>query len=78
MHICVCRKKNIGLFYRFYPACECNEDGSTSIACNDDGKCYCKDNIMGDKCDEPGHEYYNFPDVEGRMSIPMNVEFWTN
>ena len=31
--------------------CECNVNGSLSLQCNSDGKCACKDNVSGDKCD---------------------------
>ena len=44
-----------------FSACECNAEGSVSTACTD-GKCECKPNITGDKCDEVEPGYYDFPD----------------
>ena len=60
-----CRVNHLNIY--IFKACECNEEGSISNACNSDGKCYCKDNIMGDKCDEPGHDYFSFPDVQRKF-----------
>ena len=31
--------------------CECNEPGSVSQQCDDEGICSCKDEYTGDKCD---------------------------
>ena len=47
-------------------ACECNADGSEDNQCHmEHGKCTCKPNITGDKCDESVPGYYNFPDTKG-------------
>ena len=32
--------------------CVCNKDGSNNAFCDDDGKCTCKGNYGGDKCDQ--------------------------
>ena len=44
--------------------CECNAEGSVSTAC-ENGKCTCKPNITGDKCDKVEPGYYDFPDPKG-------------
>ena len=46
----------------FYLACECCEDGSVDLNCDAEGKCTCKEHIVGDKCDEAEPGYYDFPD----------------
>ena len=49
-------------------ACDCNEAGSSSNNCDStSGQCPCKENIAGDKCDEPAPGYYNFPEPEGNF-----------
>ena len=48
-------------------ACECNEDGSETTQCDQDGKCTCKPNITGDKCDQSEPGYYDFPDPKGML-----------
>ena len=36
----------------YFIACACNMDGSKDVFCNDKGKCSCKDNYHGIKCDQ--------------------------
>ena len=46
-------------------ACNCNTDGSMNITCTEQGgKCFCQDNISGDKCDECSAEHYGFPSCQ--------------
>ena len=45
-------------------ACECNEEGSTDISCNEDGKCSCKPNINGEKCDACKDGHSDFPNCQ--------------
>ena len=46
-------------------ACDCKTEGTREgekTTCTDkDGKCFCKDNVGGDKCDSCLPEYYDFP-----------------
>ena len=47
-------------------ACECNADGSEDNQCHmEHGKCTCKPNITGDKCDESVPGYFDFPNPKG-------------
>ena len=58
-------------FKRLYPihnsncnftACNCNDDGSRDVACDDNtGKCPCKSNIIGDKCEFCSPGFFGFP-----------------
>ncbi|ESO89633.1 hypothetical protein LOTGIDRAFT_164938 [Lottia gigantea] len=42
--------------------CNCIEAGSTTLQCNDaDGKCTCKPNVQGDKCDTCEDGYFGLP-----------------
>ncbi|XP_066935737.1 laminin subunit gamma-1-like [Clytia hemisphaerica] len=40
--------------------CNCNQDGSRSASCNNDGRCSCKPGVTGDKCDRCISGYYGF------------------
>ena len=41
--------------------CNCNVNGSTSISCDKNGICSCRDYYAGDKCDSCKSGYYPFP-----------------
>jgi len=43
--------------------CECDPNGSTSLQCSLDGKCPCKEGVMGDKCDKCMPNYFKFPEA---------------
>ena len=44
--------------------CLCHAEGSVDIDCTEDtGRCTCKPNIVGEKCDKAAPGYYNFPEV---------------
>ena len=47
--------------------CECNAEGSVDLNCDAEGKCTCKENITGDKCDEVVPGYYDFPDPKRKL-----------
>lgn len=40
--------------------CECNQSGSLSASCDEEGRCQCITGVTGDKCDRCDHGYYNF------------------
>ena len=37
------------------------------MKCDETGKCICKDNIMGDNCDECISDYFGFPECKGNF-----------
>ena len=41
--------------------CECNLNGSLTKQCNENGKCECKTNITGKKCDRCANDNISFP-----------------
>uniref|UniRef100_A0A665TLL1 Laminin, alpha 1 n=1 Tax=Echeneis naucrates TaxID=173247 RepID=A0A665TLL1_ECHNA len=41
-------------------ACSCNQLGSVSESCNDEGHCQCLEGVGGPKCDHCSHGYYGF------------------
>ena len=49
--------------------CKCSEDGAVDSSCDDTGKCTCKNQATGDKCDKclPGH--YNFPTCQSKYLV---------
>ena len=51
----------------FFSECQCNEDGSVDISCDDgSGKCSCNPNIVGDKCTQCAVEHFAFPTCDGK------------
>ena len=48
------------------PECNCHPLGSKSQQCDENGKCNCKCNVIGDKCDDCSAEFWNFPTCEGK------------
>ena len=59
--------RNLILSCYWFSACECNEDGSHDITCDDDtGVCNCRDNITNDKCDQCTSGFFGFPTCEGK------------
>ena len=57
-------------FLIFCSECECNEDGSVDERCDDEGKCSCKSNVIGDKCSECQPDHYDYPRCEGKENYP--------
>ena len=58
---------NYKWWFLIIAACLCNDDGSRDITCDDDtGKCACKTNVIGDKCEfcTPGNT--GFPACHGK------------
>ena len=57
-----CIEKDFEIIPDSFLACDCNVEGSESTQCDDDGKCTCKANIVGDKCDQSEPGYFGFPE----------------
>ena len=61
---------------KFLPECDCNEIGSKNDICVTNGKCDCKSNFGGQKCDQCRSGFYMFPKCLGniicirKMSLP--------
>ena len=48
-------------------ACGCNDEGSVSTSCDSNGRCDCKTNVIGTKCDVCSTlETIGFPACEGK------------
>ena len=53
-----------------FAECLCNEEGSIGIACDENsGKCTCKENMTGDKCDRVDDGFYGFPEPIGKTFV---------
>ena len=48
-----------------FSACKCSTSGSSSTACNTNGQCTCKPNVVGTKCTECKSTFYGFPNCQG-------------
>jgi len=46
--------------------CDCNSQGSIGVSCDNEGKCKCKPNFTGTRCDQCKEGLYNFPICEGK------------
>ena len=64
--------------------CGCNMDGSLTLQCNENGKCECKANITGEKCDRCANDNISFPicNWEGNFLVQL-IQFkyfciWSN
>lgn len=44
--------------------CGCNQSGSLSKSCDEEGQCQCVEGMAGEKCDRCSHGYYGF-DADG-------------
>ena len=63
-------------YHFFSAACSCKAEGSISLQCDQIlGKCPCKENVTGDKCEQCKEKHYNYPycypcgcDAEGSES----------
>ncbi len=50
--------------------CSCNEQGAVDETCADDtGKCNCKTNVVGDKCDQCAAGFFGFPDCARKIHL---------
>lgn len=39
----------------------CNADGSEDNSCDENGKCFCNANVIGDKCEQCTAGFVEFP-----------------
>ena len=45
--------------------CDCQKTGTTDLICGkSNGKCICKDNVGGEKCERCKHGFYDHPKCE--------------
>merc|ERR1719223_1829817 len=44
-------------------ACDCSPDGSLDAQCDEDGICFCKEGVEGDKCDKCARNHFYEKDV---------------
>ena len=64
--------QNTSLKMSYFSDCECNMDGSVDNSCDiNTGKCTCKPNVSGDKCDESTEGYFGFP------GEPQGMKYYT-
>ena len=49
--------------YDIFIACTCDPIGAQNENC-DNGMCYCKEHITGDKCDQCEEIYFGFPNCQ--------------
>ena len=54
-------------------ACGCDSVGSNGMSCTDNGICDCKENFVGEKCDECAAERFNYPLCEECNCDPDGV-----
>ena len=63
------------VFNQSYPIleCQCNPDGSTTLECNDNGDCSCKDEYVGQKCD--GKIFLKIHDISQFLTAAFSYRF---
>lgn len=53
--------------FLFISACNCENTGSIGISCDNEGKCQCKENFDGNRCEKCKEGFYNYPICEGSI-----------
>ena len=53
-------------FMIFFSDCGCSNTGSTGQTCKSNGKCDCKPNYIGVKCDECRFGYFQYPECRSK------------
>ena len=53
-------------FMIFFSDCGCSNTGSTGQTCKGNGKCDCKPNYIGVKCDECRFGYFQYPECRSK------------
>ena len=51
--------------FSFSIDCECNQDGSSSTSCTNEGICSCNAGVEGDRCSRCIPNYFGFPTCKG-------------
>jgi len=51
----------------FISACKCEDTGSIGVSCDGEGRCQCKDNFDGNRCEKCKEGFYNYPICEGSI-----------
>ena len=65
--ICVLARQDFSnSIYDFYSDCGCSNTGSTGQTCKGNGKCDCKPNYIGVKCDECRFGYFQYPECQSK------------
>ena len=54
--------------------CNCNLAGSYGNTCDANGKCSCKANIVGNKCNTCSVGFYNFPTCQGNLILILHFK----
>jgi len=54
-------------------ACSCDSHGSIGVSCDGEGKCQCRENFDGIRCEQCKEGYYNFPTCEGCNCDPAGI-----
>ena len=62
--------------FSYISDCGCNSEGSTSLQCSSTGKCNCKSNIDGNKCDTCKSSYFGFPSCSGKIFWQYKITYW--
>ena len=61
------RQLNTSYFW-YVPGCNCNLKTTTDDVCDNNGKCLCKKNFMGDSCNKCKSGYYGYPQCTGKYT----------
>lgn len=54
--------------------CNCETSGSIGVSCDSEGKCQCRENFDGDRCEKCKENFYNFPICEGCNCDPAGID----
>ena len=55
--------------YLCFQDCECDEEGSLGINCDDKGMCSCKEGVTGDRCSRCNIDQFEFPKCQGNCHL---------
>lgn len=57
----------------WFLGCNCDTSGSLGVSCDDEGRCQCRSNFDGHRCDRCRETFYNYPACEGNFVFKMKV-----